>query len=323
MSPRAARCNCPSPPAHAKRASVRILFISSTRIGDAVLSTALLDHLLRAHPEARFTIACGAVAEGVFARMPRRDRTITLVKQPYGRHWLGLWRQVAFTWWDLVVDLRASALAFLVPTGQRFIARGGRHPGHRLGHLAALLRIDPPPRPVAWFADEDAGRAAALVPPGMPFIVLGPSANWDNKVWPAQHFVALFRALTGPGGAMPGARCVVLAGPGAQERALAAPVLAGILGAIDGVGALSLPECAALLARAALFVGNDSGLMHLAAAAGAPTIGLFGPTPASEYAPVGARAVAVLADGPPGAAPMDALPVDKVEAAIARLLVPA
>ena len=302
---------------------MRILFISSTRIGDAVLSTALLDHLLRAHPEARFTIACGAVAEGVFARMPRRDRTITLVKQSYGRHWLGLWRQVAFTWWDLVVDLRASALAFLVPTRHRFIARGGRHPGHRLGHLAALLRIDPPPRPVAWFADEDSDRAAALVPPGLPFIVLGPSANWDNKVWPAARFVALFRALTGPRGPMPGARCVVLAGPGAQERALAAPVLEAIYGAIDGVGALSLPECAALLARTALFVGNDSGLMHLAAAAGAPTIGLFGPTPASEYAPCGPRAVAVLADGPPGAAPMDALPVDKVEAAIARLLVPA
>lgn len=302
---------------------MRILFISSTRIGDAVLSTALLDHLLRVHPKARFTIACGAVAEGVFARMPRRDRTITLVKQSYGRHWLGLWRRVAFTWWDLVVDLRASALAFLVPTRRRFIARGGRHPGHRLGHLAALLRIDPPPRPVAWFTEEDSDRAAALVPPGLPFIVLGPSANWDDKVWPAERFVALFQALTGPSGAMRGARCVVLAGPGAQERALAAPVLAGIPGAIDGVGALSLPECAALLVRAALFVGNDSGLMHLAAAAGAPTIGLFGPTPASEYAPVGRCAVAVLADGTPGRAPMDALPVDKVEAAIARLLVPA
>ncbi|MFN8981315.1 MAG: glycosyltransferase family 9 protein, partial [Alphaproteobacteria bacterium] len=40
---------------------MRILFISSTRIGDAVLSTGLLDHLMRAHPEARFTIVCGRV----------------------------------------------------------------------------------------------------------------------------------------------------------------------------------------------------------------------------------------------------------------------
>ena len=52
---------------------MRILFITATRIGDAVLSTGLLDHLLRAHPAARFTVACGPAAEGVFARMPRRD----------------------------------------------------------------------------------------------------------------------------------------------------------------------------------------------------------------------------------------------------------
>ena len=55
--------------------------------------------------------------------------------------------------------------------------------------------------------------------------------------------------------------------------------------AIDLVGRLSLPEIAAFLSRATLFVGNDSGLMHLAAAAGAPTLGLFGPTNAAEYAP--------------------------------------
>jgi ADP-heptose:LPS heptosyltransferase len=75
---------------------------------------------------------------------------------------------------------------------------------------------------------------------------------------------------------------------------LAAPVLAALPGAIDLVGTLTLPEAAACLARCTLFVGNDSGLMHLAAAAGTPTLGLFGPTQAAEYAPAGSRtAVAV------------------------------
>ena len=48
-----------------------------------------------------------------------------------------------------------------------------------------------------------------------------------------------------------------------------------------------------MLARAALFVGNDSGLMHMAAAAGAPTVGVFGPSRAEHYAPWGPRAEAV------------------------------
>jgi ADP-heptose:LPS heptosyltransferase len=56
---------------------MRILFVTSNRLGDAVLSTGPLDHLIRTHPDARITVACGPVAEGVFARMPNRERTVT------------------------------------------------------------------------------------------------------------------------------------------------------------------------------------------------------------------------------------------------------
>ncbi len=301
---------------------MRILFVTSTRIGDAVLSTGLLDHLIRTHPAARITIACGPVAEGVFARMPGRARTILLEKKSYGRHWLGLWWQVAFQAWDLVVDLRGSAIAWLVPARRRAVMRGGRRAGHRLLHIAEVLKLNPAPRPVAWFAPADAARAEALAPLDAPFIALAPTANWVRKLWPAERFVALANALTAPGGALPGARILVLGGPGADERAMAQRVLATLPGAIDLVGTLTLPEAAALLSRAALFVGNDSGLMHLAAATDAPTIGLFGPTPASEYGPIGARAMAVLAQGTPGDAPMDALTTEQVIAAITNLLSP-
>ncbi len=299
---------------------MRVLFVTSTRIGDAVLSTGLLDHLIRSRPEARFTVACGPVAEGLFARMPNRERTIVLAKKSWSRHWLELWSRTAFTWWDLVVDIRGSGLAWLLPARRRAVMRGGRRPGHRLLHLAEVLGLAEPPRPVAWFASQDAARISALVPGGAPILALGPTANWIRKVWPAERFVALVQALTAPGGPLPGARPVVLGGPGEAERAMAAPVLAGLPQAVDLVGALTLAEAGALLARSALFVGNDSGLMHLAGAAGAPTIGLFGPTPASEYAPVGARALAVLADGPPSNAPMEALTVARVARAAESLL---
>ena len=299
---------------------MRILFITSTRIGDAVLSTGLLDHLMQAHPEARFTIACGRVAEGVFRRMPGLERLIPIEKKRFGLHWLGLWAQVATTRWDLVVDLRGSAIAWLLPARRRAVMRGGRRPGHRLLHLAQTLGISPAPRPVAWFGPEEAARAEALLPGGGPWLALGPTANWVRKVWPPDRFLTLARLLTGPGGALEGARIVVLGGPGEQERAMAAPVLEGLPGAVDLVGALDLPAAAAVLSRCALLVGNDSGLMHLSAAAGTPTVGLFGPTPASEYAPVGARALAVLAKGPPGNAPMGALSATRVAEDAAALL---
>jgi heptosyltransferase-3 len=275
---------------------MQILFISSNRIGDAVISTGLLDHLIRTYPKCRITVACGRVAEGVFARMPNRERTILIDKRPYHLHWLPLWRDVVGTLWDLVVDLRGSALAFLVPTRRRAVMR--RLPGRKIEQLGALLKLDPPPLPVVWTASADRARAAYLLPADRLVIGLGPTANWPSKVWPAERFAALFHALAEEPfrGAVP----AIFGGPGESERAMANPLLKMLPDAIDLCGKLSLPEAASCIQRCALYVGNDSGLMHLAAAAGAPTIGLCGATidRAEEMAPVGRLATWALAGGP-------------------------
>ena len=99
-----------------------------------------------------------------------------------------------------------------------------------------------------------------------------------------------------------------------SKQAMAAPLLAALPEAIDLVGRLTLPEVVACLENSDLFVGNDSGLMHLAAATGTPTIGLFGPTDATIYAPTGRLAAAVVA------ASMAAITVDQVVDAAERLL---
>lgn len=291
---------------------MRFLFVTSNRLGDAVLSTGLLNHLLLAHPDARITIACGPVAEGVFVRMPNRERTIVLDKRRYRLHWPTLWLDAVRTHWDLVVDIRGSALAWMVPARRRAVMR--RRPGHKIAQLAAVLGIDSPPLPVIWTAPEDRAVAAALMPPGRPVVALAPTANWAPKMWPDERFVRLFQVLADE--VLPGAVPAVFAGRGDAERAMATPVLAALPGAVDLVGRLSLPEVAACLARCSLFVGNDSGLMHLAAASGAPTLGLFGPTDAAEYAPSGPRARAVLSRSNR----MDELGVEQALAEAVRLL---
>src|SRR6185437_7675536 len=267
-------------------AVMRILFVTSNRLGDAVLSTGLIDHLIRTHPSARCTVVCGPVAEGLFARMPNREATLVMQKRDGGLHWLTLWASVAPHLWDLVVDIRGSALSWLVPTKRRAVFR--RRGGPKTVELAAVLGVQPPPQPVAWFNAADTQRVQALLGSDAPFIALAPTANWAPKVWPADRFAAAFNRL-----AAPGTQAVVLGGPGPAERAMAEPLLAALPGSIDLVGRLSLPEVSACLAQARVFIGNDSGLMHMAAAAGAPTIGLFGPTDADVYGPVGRCAVAV------------------------------
>jgi heptosyltransferase-3 len=220
--------------------------------------------------------------------------------------------------WELVVDLRGSGTAFFLNAKRRRVLKGGRRPGRRIAQLAESMGVAPPPMPVAWTSAADRAQARARLPDGVPLIGLGPTANWAGKVWPSERFVALFERLRD--GHLPKARAVIFAGPGPVEAAMAAPVLAQLPGAINLAGQLSLSEAAACLGRMSLFVGNDSGLMHLAAAAGAPTLGLFGPSPADEYAPSGRRAGWVVAPGPLGAAPMTALTVEAAtEAAIALL----
>ena len=104
---------------------MRILFVTSNRVGDAVLSTGLLSVLIARHPDARITVACGPDAAGLFQRMPGLDAIWATEKRPYNRHWLGLWARAARVQWDLVVDVRGSALAYLVPTRERAVLRRG------------------------------------------------------------------------------------------------------------------------------------------------------------------------------------------------------
>lgn len=296
---------------------MRILFITSSRLGDAVISCGILEHLRRTHPAARITVACGAVAAGVFERLPGLERLIVFEKRRFDAHWPALWLRTVGHLWEIAVDVRGSALTLALPARRRVIIKGGRRPGRRYQQLGAAMGLDPAPLPVAWTSAGDRARAAALIPDGRPVIALGPTANWEGKIWPAERFIAAWQALAAR---IPGARAAVFAGPGEAERGRAAPVLAAIPGALDLVGRLSIPEAAACLARAALFIGNDSGLMHLAAAAGTPTLGLFGRSRADEYAPAGTRTAVAIAPGPPGEAPMEGLSVEKVVSAAFLLL---
>lgn len=293
---------------------MRILFISSNRIGDAVITCGVLDQLIRRYPACRITIACGPAAEGVFARMPNRERTILFAKRKRGLHWFDLWRQVAFTWWDLVVDIRGSAIAFLIPARRRVVRR--KRPGRMFEQHGAMLGMSPAPVPVVWTAPEDRARAAALLPADRKVIGLGATANWAPKVWPAERFAALFHALAD--GPLRGAVPAVFAGPGDAERRMAEPLLAALPGAIDLCGKLTIPEAAACIQLCAIYIGNDSGLMHLAAASGTPTIGLCGTTldRADEMAPAGLHAEWARGD----ALSMAALSVATAYAACLRVL---
>jgi heptosyltransferase-3 len=312
--------------------AVRILFITHTRIGDAVLSTGLLSRLIDEHPDARVTIACGAPARGLFMAVPGLEEIHVIEKQPRGRHWLELWRHMAGRRWDVLVDLRGSVMAYLLWANERHVMRKADQKVHRLVQLARVLGSEKPFLPRLWTWPEQWEAARELVPDGPPVLAVGPTANWRGKMWRGSRFTELIERLTAPDGMLPNARVVVLGS--AEERNLAQPVLAGLRPPrrIDLIGKIDLLTAYTVLRRCAMYIGNDSGLMHLSAAAGIPTLGLFGPSRIEHYAPWGERAGVVCTPipfqalvGAPGYdhrttdTLMDSLTVDMVEEAAVEL----
>ncbi|HMM34914.1 MAG TPA: lipopolysaccharide heptosyltransferase I [Thermoanaerobaculia bacterium] len=134
-------------------------------------------------------------------------------------------------------------------------------------------------------AEVDAWLAAR---PARPFALLQPFSSRGTKEWAPAEAAAFCRAL-----ASRGIDGVLRWGPGERERA------EEIVSLADGAATVAPPTppaaTARLAARAALFVGADTGPTHLAAAAGTPTVALFGPTDPARFGPVGPR-VRILRD---------------------------
>lgn len=267
---------------------MKILFITSNRLGDAVLSTGLLAWMVGEYPAARFTVACGPYASGLFRAVPNLERIVVLKKQSFNRHWIGLWKECIGTKWDLVVDLRNSAASRLLFAKRR--AFGGDHSGqHKVFENADVLGIEDAPAPHVWLDQAAIHEAEKLLPANRPVLALGPAANWAFKQWPIENFVELAKRLTAADGPLAGAAVLVAADEKEREQIL--PLLQSISDA-DRIELLGreLAVVAACLKRSRLFVGNDSGLMHLAAAMETPTLGLFGPGYEGIYGPWGTHA---------------------------------
>ena len=272
------------------RGAFPILFITSNRIGDAVLSSGLVKRLADEIPNARFTIAAGPVAAPLFEEVPALDRIIIVEKARNRAHWFELWQKVRGTRWGLVVDLRGSGLSRFVSTRRRAIWRKSSGPPvHKVIEAARVLKIeDDPAPPYIYVSPETEAHAEELTAGTGPILALAPAANWLGKTWPLERFSRVAMRLLNDGGPMSGGRLMVLGGPDDAKLAKGLRDVVGRGEFIDLTQGTDLLTAYACLKKARLFIGNDSGTMHLAAAAGTPTLGVFGPSDEQLYGPWGA-----------------------------------
>ena len=142
----------------------------------------------------------------------------------------------------------------------------------------------PLPELIVPAAEITAWRSRRSLTEECPIVALAPGAVGPAKRWTTEGYIALARRLTDDGAAV-----WVLGGPG--EKAVARQIAAGS-GARDLTGA-DLRDAILALAAASVAVSNDSGLLHVAAAAGTPSIGIFGPTSPWHWAPLNPLAAVI------------------------------
>ncbi len=148
---------------------------------------------------------------------------------------------------------------------------------HR-AQLAPLNLPDPPPTP-------------PLLNPDGP-ILFHPGSGGESKCWPRESFLALAADLV-----RNGLKPTFLLGEAEQER-WGRPAIADLQSRHPTCFHVGLYELAERMQRARLFLGNDAGVTHLAAALGLPTIALFGPSNSTQWSPLGPQVTVLHAPDP-------------------------
>ena len=293
----------------------RLLVRPPNWLGDAVLALPAIAALRQAYPDAQLTIAAAPSVAAIFREVTdaRPDQVIDLPKSnreavPALRHagadvgvlfpnsfrsaWQ-FWRAGIPARWGYSTAARGSLLtrrAGLPPATARV---------HQADYYRGLVRaLDIPcddSLPRLSVSDASRDRAHALlvqhrVPAGKPIVAIAPGAAYGQaKQWPAPAMAELVARLVADHGAT-----LVIVGA-AHDRDAAreieswcrarAPEVWGRV--VDLVGRTSLGVFAGIAAHADVFVSNDSGAMHVAAALGRPVVAIFGPTAEQATGPLG------------------------------------
>lgn len=303
-----------------------LLFIAPADLGEAVLATGVLDYASARLGEAATTVVCSPDARDLYRATPGLE---TLIADDSVAMWLSLARRAFSSPFDASIDLAGTPVVHAVSARHRYVRTPSRVLRHLTEEWAELLGADRPLAPKLSLDDRARARSAAMLPEAAPLLVLAPGGRDAAKRWSPEGFAAVARRLVSD--PLTDA-VVVVQGAAARDGALSGEIAASL--AADGVDArdlqgIDLLAAAALMERAVLCLGNDNALTHIAAAMGAPTLTLFGPTDERVRAPFARRARTLRGqslEDASAAARLDArtgmehLSIDAVEAAARELL---
>jgi heptosyltransferase-3 len=283
----------------------RVLVVITRRIGDVLLATPAIRSFRRAWPQAHIGALVFKGTDAVLASNPDLNEVIAVPERPAAAEHVKLHARL-FRRYDIAASLLTGDRptvyartagrysAGLQGTGRKDLWKRtmldlwlpfddlNTHTVRMNLALAEALGVEPAPEVVVSWSEADALRAAEMTSKteGRPYAVLHASARFNYKMWRPEGWVAVARWLSARGLA------ICLSGSSdADEMKYVGDIAQRIPGACNLAGQSSLGPLGCVLSRAAVYVGPDTVVTHMAAALGIPTIALFGPSNPVKWGP--------------------------------------
>ena len=265
---------------------MKVLIISLSNLGDAILTYPAIQSLWNTYPQAQFHVVVSARTKELFAGDSRFARIWVWEKSVPFWNKAAVVLQLFAARFDLVVDFRHSIISILLCAKRTPLVRPSPQAMHRAQtHLELLrsLKIPISDVPVKLpFGSVEEAQVSRWLEPGRPCIVISPGSRSHLKRWREDRFAEVADRL-----AVEHQAQIVLVGS-AEEMPIAEKVHSLMKQpALNVAGQTTVRQLFALLSKARLCVTNDSACLHAADAMGIPTLAIFGPSDEKKYGPRG------------------------------------
>ena len=259
---------------------MKILVISSNLIGDTILSTGVIKYFSNNYPEAKFTFVIGPSAKSIFKNFKSVETIITVSKKKYNMHWLDIISNCYGKKWDIIIDFRSSLLSYFLKHNKKFIFKKKSNLNH-VHQLSDYFGFDCSDLFIETSKEEEE-IATKDLSNNLKYFVIFPGGNWEPKIWSVKNYNSLLVKILSKNKNIK----FILVGSKQEEKIYLNKITKNIdRNNIINLFGASLTLTAAYMKKSKLFIGNDSGLQHMASATKLKSIVLFGPTNDMIYGP--------------------------------------
>jgi heptosyltransferase-3 len=259
----------------------KILFITLSNIGDVILTTPVLEYLHTKYPKAKIDIVGDLRSKEIFDAC--RYKNIFYIKDK-SKGLIGnikLINKLRQKEYDIAIDLRTDFYLFFIKANKKFFKRNNKNTHSALKHFSAIEDdLNKIPNTNIWIPEYIIEKVKNKIPKNAKKILcLGLGANSTHKIWPTSNYVELCYLLTNKFDTF------ILLGSKNEQQYSKIFKKGFNENVIDLCGYLTILESAAILKKANFFIGNDSGLGHIASATKTKSFTIFGDGSPLRYKP--------------------------------------